>query len=264
MSATDLSLSGRHALVCGASSGIGKASALALAGQGASLTVLARSSDKLAALVPELMQAGAAAARYLAVDLEDEEVLAASIATLIQDAGAVHVLINNSGGPPSGPLLQASPDDFLKAFRRHLVAAHLLVQAVLPGMEAAGFGRIINVISTSVKEPIAGLGVSNTIRGAVAGWSKTLAKELPGGITVNNVLPGFTDTERLSALKEQMAQRRQCSPEEVEQGWVATVPEGRLGHPQELAAAVAFLASPAAAYIRGVSLAVDGGRLNSI
>ncbi|KAA3605425.1 MAG: SDR family NAD(P)-dependent oxidoreductase [Planctomycetota bacterium] len=264
MSRRLLDLGGRHALVCGASSGIGRAAALAMASMGAELTVLARNRGRLDSLLKEMSAAGSPQVRALAVDLEEEESLAKAVDCLLTDHGPIHILINNSGGPPSGPLLAAEAGDFLKALRRHLFASHFLVRALLPGMQEQGYGRIINIISTSVKEPIPGLGVSNTVRGAMASWAKTLSKELPAGVTINNVLPGFTATERLESLKQQMASQREIEPEAVEQGWLSTVPEKRLGLPEELGAAVAFLASPAAAYIRGVSLPVDGGRLNSI
>lgn len=258
------SLHGRHALVCGASAGIGRASALALAAAGARVTALARNAPALTALLPELLRAGAPQARFVAADLDDLPAAVVAVEALLAEHGPVQVLVNNTGGPPSGPLLEASLEDFVRAFRRHVGAAHTLTRLLLPGMRAAGYGRIINVISTSVREPIQGLGVSNTIRGAMASWAKTLSKELPPGITVNNVLPGFTATERLEALKHSMAQRQNTAPAAVEQTWLASVPEGRLGRPEEIAAAIAFLAAPAAAYVRGVSLAVDGGRLNSI
>jgi 3-oxoacyl-[acyl-carrier protein] reductase len=256
------SLFGKHALVCGASAGIGRASALAIAALGAEVTVLARRGDLLASLLPELREAGAPAARAVVADLEDRTALAAVVQRLLDDAGPVHVLINNAGGPPSGPIMEAAAEDFELAIGRHLLASHLLVRAVVPGMIDAGYGRIVNIISLSVREPIVGLGVSNTVRGAMASWAKTLAKELPPGITVNNVLPGYTDTGRLRSLGEATAERTGVSPEAVAEGWLAAVPEGRLGRPEELGAAVAFLASPAASYIRGVSLPVDGGRLN--
>lgn len=264
MAALSQSLEGRHALVCGASAGIGRAAALALAERGAQITALARGAEKLGSLVPQLLAAGAPAARPLAQDLEDRDALVRSVEALVREHGAVHVLVNNTGGPPSGPILAAEPGDFLKAFERHLLAAHVLLQTLLPGMHEAGYGRIVNVISTSVREPIPNLGVSNTIRGAMASWAKTVSRELPPGVTINNVLPGFTDTERLGELKASISKRTGKSPEEVQAAWLATVPEGRLGAPEELAAAIAFLASPAAGFIRGVSLPVDGGRLNSI
>ena len=178
--------------------------------------------------------------------------------------GAFEVLVNNSAGPPAGPLLEAAPADFEKALRRHLFASHTLVQLLLPGMREAGYGRIINIISTSVREPIPGLGVSNTVRGAMAAWAKTLSRELPPGVTINSILPGYTSTQRLEELKQTLATQRGVSPAEVEAAWLATVPEGRLAQPSELGAVIAFLASPAAGFVRGVALPVDGGRLASI
>ncbi len=260
----DLPLSGRHALVCGASAGIGQAAAMALAVQGAHVTVLARRAERLESLLPVLLELGAQGATALVADLDDREALSTLVSQAMADRGPIHVLINNTGGPPGGPLLEATEDAFLSAFSRHVLAAHLLVQLVVPGMAADGFGRIVNVISTSVREPIPNLGVSNTIRGAVASWSKTLSRELPPGVTINNVLPGFTNTERLGALQDGIARRTDQTHEQVMDAWLAQVPEGRLGLPEEVGAVIAFLASPAGAFVRGVSLPVDGGRLRSI
>jgi 3-oxoacyl-[acyl-carrier protein] reductase len=179
-------------------------------------------------------------------------------------SGPVHILINNTGGPSSGPLVDAMPDEFLNAIRMHVVCNQLLVQAVLPGMKSAGFGRVINIISTSVREPIPGLGVSNTTRWAVAAWAKTLSRELaPFGITVNNVLPGYTDTARLRARFEWRAGREGRSSEDLAAEAQKAVPIGRFGRPEEIAAAIAFLASPEASYVNGINLPVDGGRLGS-
>lgn len=244
-------LSGRNALVCGASSGIGREIALGLRKAGARVWGLARRAEALAGLGLD----GA-----VAHDLEDLDGLPGALAGL----PPVHVLVNNAGGPPSGPILDAAPADFEKALRRHLFASHRLVQLLLPGMVKENYGRIVNVISTSVREPLPGLGVSNATRGAMASWAKTLAKELPPAVTINNVLPGYTDTERLAELKAALGARRGVPPEQVERDWLAMVPMGRLGRPEEVAAVAVFLASPAASYVRGQSIAADGGRLNGI
>ncbi|MFN8011249.1 MAG: SDR family oxidoreductase [Holophagaceae bacterium] len=257
-------LSGRHALVTGASQGIGRAAALALAAQGCTVTVLARSAMKLTHLADELRAAGAPEAHVLAADLEDRGSLRLIVESHLKAHGPLHILVNNAGGPPSGPILEAEEADFLKAFGRLLMAPHLLVKLLLPGMKEAGYGRIINVISTSVREPLPNLGVSNTIRGATAAWAKTLAKELPPGITINNVLPGATATERLEAIELALAEKSGRSVESVKADMVRMIPEGRVADPVETAALIAFLASPEAAYVRGQSIAVDGGRMNAI
>ena len=259
MSALNLDLTGRTALVCGASAGIGRATALALAANGATIVALARRAERLESLMAELAAAGATSPSFVVADLDDTDGLVDAIGGV-----EAHILVNNTGGPPAGPLTAATGDDLRRAFNRHVVGAQTLVQAMLPSMEAAGYGRIINVLSTSVREPIPNLGVSNAIRGAMASWSKSLSKELGPGMTINNVLPGFTDTERLTNLKAAVANRVGSTEDSVLAGWIGRVPEGRLGRPEELAGAIAFLSSPAGAYIRGQSLAVDGGRLNAI
>ncbi len=258
MAVPNLDLSGKRALICGGSAGIGRATAVALAGLGASVTVLARRAERLEALVAEL-RAGGAEADAITADLDDRKALAAAVGP-----GRWEILINNTGGPPGGRLVDADPEALELAFGRHVLAAQTLLRICLPHMEAQHYGRVINVLSTSVREPIPFLGVSNTVRGAMAAWAKSVSKELPPGLTINNILPGFTDTERLGSLKSAVAARTGATEDAVYQGWLARVPEGRLGQPEELAGAIAFLASPAGAYIRGQSLAVDGGRLNSI
>lgn len=200
----------------------------------------------------------------IVADLDDRAGLRQAVAEHLEKAGPIHILVNNTGGPHSASLLEATEEDFLKPYGRHLLASHLLVQLLVPGMKEAGYGRIVNVLSTSVREPIPGLGVSNTIRATMASWAKTLSRELPPGVTINSVLPGYTDTERLTELAHTMAARQGRSPKEVAKGWVDVTPEGRLGRPEEIGGVIAFLCSPAASFVRGVALAVDGGRLNSI
>ncbi len=259
-----LDLAGKHALVCGASQGIGQASAAELAGLGASVTVLARSADKLEAIAAALPRVAGQRHDSLAVDMADTADLDERVRRLVA-AHPVHILVNNTGGPPGGPAHTAAPEDYLAALRQHLVAGQTLLQAVLPGMRGAGWGRVVNVISTSVKEPIAGLGVSNTTRAAVAGWAKTVSGEIGAdGITVNNVLPGYTRTGRLASLIAGKAQKSGQSEDEVANGMLAGVPAGRFGEPEEVAAVVAFLCTPAAAYVNGVSIAVDGGRTRAL
>ena len=257
-------LTGRHALVCGGSAGIGRAAALELAGLGAAVTVLARDRVKLDLVVPELLVRGAPAARAVVADLDDRAGLAVAVDRLLAEHGPIHVVVNNTGGPPGGPLLEAREDAILAAISRHLLASHLLVKMTLPGMREAGYGRFVQVLSTSVREPIDNLGVSNLTRAAVASWAKTLSRELPAGVTINNILPGYTDTERLGTLAEGTAKRTGRSAEDVRRSWLETIPEGRLGRPEELGAVIAFLASPAGGYVRGASIPVDGGRLRSI
>ena len=260
----DLNLSSRHALVCGASEGIGRAAAEELAELGATVTVLSRRESVLREVVSGLA-GGADRGHAIAVaDSSDAEGMAEAAAAVVARR-PVHILINNTGGPPGGPLHAAGLQALEDGFRRHVIANQVLLQAVVPGMREAGWGRIINVISTSVREPIPGLGVSNTIRGAVASWAKTLAGELAGdGITVNNVLPGFTETGRIRQIIRDRAAAEGRSEAEVRKAMEARVPAGRFADPRETGGVIAFLCSPAAAYVNGVSLAVDGGRTQSI
>ena len=256
-------LAGRRALICGASGGIGAATARMMAKAGAATVVAARSVDKLEALVIELGELGPGPHTAMALDLEDMNAVNAAVESLLSD-GPVHILVNNAGGPPGGALIDADVDEFLAPFQRHLHASHTLVKGLVPSMEDAGYGRIVQIISTSVKEPIPNIGVSNTLRGAMASWAKTLSRELPSCVTINNVLPGFTATDRLSSLANSIQARTGKSAEDVHRGWMDQVPIDRLIDPLETAAALTFLALPAAGAIRGVSLAVDGGRLRSI
>ena len=260
-----LDLTGRHAFVCGASQGIGRASAMELASLGADVTLIARSVDALNAVVEELPRIHETQRHAAhAVDLLDTARLA-GIAADVAAGHPVHILVNNGGGPPAGALFSAAPELFEAAFRQHVLAAQTLLQIFLPGMREAHYGRIVNVTSTSVKEPIANLGVSNTIRAAIAGWAKTLAGELgPDGITVNNVLPGYTRTDRLNSLLQAQVDRSGRTADEIATGMLAAVPARRFGEPHEVGSVIAFLCSPAAAYVSGVSIAVDGGRTKSL
>jgi 3-oxoacyl-[acyl-carrier protein] reductase len=258
-----MSLADKRALVCGASRGIGRAAAVALAGLGARVTLVARDSEALEAAVADLPGDRQEHAGVVA-DLGEPESVD-RLVEAVRARGPVHVLVNNSGGPPGGPALAAEAGQFSAAFRQHLLASHALVRQFVPDMRREGYGRIIQIISTSVREPIPGLGVSNTIRGAMAGWSKTLAGELGGqGITVNNVLPGFTATERLDYFFKMQAEKSGRSTEDVESLALQRIPAGRFARPEEVGAAIGFLASPAAAYINGINLPVDGGLMRSI
>lgn len=259
----DIDLSGKHALVCGGSQGIGKAAAIELARLGASVTLLSRTEKSLRTALSEL-PGGAATHDFIAVDMADLGALREKVESAAHK-NPFHIVINNTGGPPGGQASSAKVEEYTSAFQQHLIANQIILQAVLPGMRDAGYGRIINVISTSVKEPIKNLGVSNSIRGAVASWSKTLASELAAsGITVNNVLPGYTKTQRLDQILDDRARATKQDKDAVAKTMIATVPAGRFAEASEIGAVIAFLATPAAGYINGVNLPVDGGRTQSL
>lgn len=261
----NLELINIHALVCGGSKGIGFASAQKLALAGANVTLLSRSVEKLVEAVELLPKVHPSQKHhFIAIDLADTAGLDRKIKMLAAER-TFGILINNSGGPAAGPVTQAQSDSFIKAFEQHLIASHILTMALIPGMKKIHYGRIINIISTSVKIPLQGLGVSNTIRGAMANWSKTLANELaPFGITVNNVLPGATSTERLDEIISNKSHKTMKDKETVVKEMCSEIPMGRFGKPEEIAAAVCFLAGPGAAYITGINLPVDGGRTGSL
>lgn len=260
-----ISLGGKRALVAGSTQGIGRASAEAFARIGAEVVLLARNAEQLRAVRDALTPPAHGSHDFIVADFTDPAAVRAAVSGYLSRHPPFHILVNNTGGPPAGPAFEATEEAFRAAFTMHLLCNQALVQAVVPGMRSLGYGRIINIISTSVREPISGLGASNTIRAAVAGWAKTLSKELgPDAITVNNVLPGSTRTARLDAIITGRASAGGTTVEAVARSMVADIALGRFADAAEIAAAVAFLASPAASYITGVSLPVDGGRLHSI
>jgi 3-oxoacyl-[acyl-carrier protein] reductase len=267
----DMDLTGRQTIVCGASAGIGRACAAELAALGASVTVVARGGAKLREVVASLPtpRAGQGQAHdALSCDLSRPDDVRLAIDGWLGTHAVCHILVNNTGGPAPGPATTMTVDALRAGFESLLATPHVLVQAVVPGMKRASYGRIINITSTSVKQPIPNLAVSNVIRAATASWAKTLSQELAGfGITVNNVLPGYTDTERLAEIFEMRASKAGGGADAIAKAradTIAAIPAGRLGRPEEIAAAVAFLASPAAAYINGINLPVDGGRLATL
>jgi len=261
----DLSLNGRRALVCGASQGIGRAAAQELARNGASVTLLARNPETLMEALTSLSVHGGQHHLAIAADISNEVELLTHVKNSVDEHGSIHILVNNTAGPAGGPLVESTVESLKQAFENHILAAHQLTKVLVPGMRLASYGRVINIISTSVKQPIDGLGVSNTIRGAMASWSKTMANELAGfGITVNNVLPGATETDRLTAIVSRKATKQGLSEDEVRRALQAEIPIGRFAKTEEIANAVGFLASPAASYITGTSIIVDGGRTRSL
>ena len=261
----NLNLQGKRALVCGSTQGLGKASAIELAKLGASVILMARNVNSLQKTEFELDASAGQMHSTIVADFSDVNEVKERVNEFVKENPPIHILINNTGGPPGGPIADAELLEFINAFSNHLLCNHVLAQALIPGMKAERYGRIINIISTSVKQPIAGLGVSNTTRGAVAAWAKTHAGELaPFGITVNNVLPGMTKTGRLDALIKSKSEKSGKTIEEITKEMIAEIPAGRFAMPEEFGAAVAFLATPAAAYINGINLPVDGGRTLSL
>jgi 3-oxoacyl-[acyl-carrier protein] reductase len=244
---------------------MGKAAAVEFAKLGASVTLVARNEDSLKKVKSELNTDAGQKHDYIQADFSFPGILEGKIHEYVSTHPTVHILVNNTGGPAVKNIIDAGANEFINAFNQHLICNHILVQALVGGMKKERYGRIINIISTSVKEPIRGLGVSNTIRWAVASWAKTLSVELaPYGITVNNILPGTTKTKRQSSLFETWARSSGKSGSEIEKEWLSKVPEGRFAEPEEIAYAIAFLASPSASYINGINLPVDGGRLSSL
>lgn len=261
----NLDLTGKTALVCGSTQGIGKAAAIELALLGANVTLLARNEEKLQEVLDELPRKKGQKHRYLLIDFSKTNQIKAKIERYLTKYPKVHILVNNTGGPSGGAVIEANPEQFVQAFNEHVIAAQILTQAVVPSMKNAHFGRIINVTSIGMKQPVLGLGVSNTIRGAMGNWAKSMANELGKfGITTNNVLPGYTTTGRLQKVNEMRAALTNKTVVEVEEELIKDIPIGRFTTPQETAAVIAFLCSPAAASVNGVSIPVDGGKTSSL
>jgi 3-oxoacyl-[acyl-carrier protein] reductase len=259
----DLKLNNKNALVCGSTAGIGKATAIALAQEGVNVTLVARNETKLKQVLAELPSHRKH--NYIVADFNNPLELQNKVSTFIKANHGFHILINNTGGPRSGAILSASLEQFENTFTQHLKCNHVLAQATIPFMQKEKYGRIINVISTSVKEPIPGLGVSNTIRSAVGNWSKTLSIEVGEfGITVNNILPGFTNTDRLAEIITVKAEKEGTTIEQMTEIMKSYSPSKRFAQPEETANAIVFLASEAASYINGINLPVDGGRTKSL
>ena len=261
----NLDLTGKTALVGGSTQGIGKEVAVQLSKLGASIVLVARNEDKLKNVLNELDTHLKQSHSYICADFSKPDILEKEISEYVANGGVVNILVNNAGGPKGGQAIDADPKEYLEAFNVHLMCNQILAKNLVNGMKTSKYGRVINIISTSVKAPLKDLGVSNTIRGAVANWSKTLANELgPFGITVNNVLPGATNTSRLKEIISNKARDTGKSEEEILKNMVSAVPLGRVAAPKEVAQAVVFLSSPAASYISGINLPVDGGRTPSL
>ena len=259
-----LSLTGKNALIAGSTQGIGLAAAQALASLGAHCTLIARNETALQAAIATLDVSQGQKHQYWVADFQHADQVQAVVSEHMKHT-TIHILVNNTGGPAAGAIVSATTDAFLQAFNQHLICNHILATLVIEGMKKEGYGRIVNVISTSVKIPLKGLGVSNTIRGAVASWAKTWANEVASyGVTVNNVLPGATATARLGNIINNKMQKTGAAHEEVEKEMLEEIPAKRFGQPEEIAAMIAFLASPAAGYVNGTSIPVDGGRTGSI
>lgn len=261
----NLDLQNKRALVCGSTQGIGRAVARQLAIMGADVVLLARDEMVLQQVVKELYNDGKQKHTWICADFNKPDEVNEKVKKEIALKGIIHILVNNTGGPKAGPIMNAQTDEFRSAFEVHLICNHLLATACLEGMKTSHYGRIINIISTSVKQPLKGLGVSNTIRAAVANWAKTLAGEVARyGVTVNNVLPGATNTARLTQIIEDKARKSGKSFNEIAREMINEIPANRFGEAEEIANAVAFLATPAAGYITGINLPVDGGRTGSL
>ena len=260
----DFGIRGRVALVAASSRGLGRATAEALAAEGADLVLCARGADALRETAEHIRRAAGVRVVDVAADVADP----ADVARVVQAAGAlgpVDILVTNAGGPPAGPFESHSADAWREAVRVNLDSVVALTRAVLPGMKERRWGRIVNVTSIAVKQPVDGLILSNSVRAAVTGFARTLANEVaPFGITVNNVMPGYTRTARVDELARSNAERKHTAPEDEFALWERQIPMGRLGEPAEFGAMVAFLCSAQASYTTGASIPVDGGWIRGL
>ena len=261
----DLGLRGKVALVSASSRGLGRAIAKELAAEGATLVLCARGEDALRETAESIRKSSGVTVVDVAADVSDPEGLGRVARTALEKFGRVDVLVTNSGGPPSAPFESLTPEMWEAAVRLLLTSAVGLARAVLPGMKERRWGRILNVTSIAVKQPIDGLMLSNSLRAAVTGFARTLANEVaPFNVTVNNLMPGYTRTDRVAQLARATGERSGKTAKDAFAKWESEIPMGRLGEPREFAALAAFLASERASYITGSSIAVDGGWIRSL
>ena len=254
-----MNFKGASVVVCGGSDGIGKSCAILFANNGANVTIVARDKSKIENVINSLNNDQGQSHNSVCVDFNDPHELQRVIHDKLDKE--IDILINNSGGPHGGLLEDSSLEEFKVAFDRLMLSSQVISTFALENMKKQKYGRIINIISTSIKQVIPGLGVSNTIRGAVAQWGKTLALEVGEyGITVNNVLPGYTKTDRLAELSLEKSKALNITQDKIEEIWAESTALKRLAMPEEIAHSILFLASDKASYITGHNLAVDGGR----
>jgi 3-oxoacyl-[acyl-carrier protein] reductase len=256
----DLGLKGKVALIAGGSTGLGKAVAMELAREGAKISICARDRTKLEAAAAHIKRETDGEVFTFSADLTDTADARAFVRSAIDHYGTADILVNNAGGPPSLPLMEIDDDLWQEAFRLNLMSTIAMTTEVIPTLKAKKWGRIINITSISVKQPIEGLILSNTIRSGVIGFAKTLSTELaPYQVTINSVCPGYTLTDRVTDLSKVLAERENTMPENIFNQWESAIPMGRLGTPEEFAAMVTFLASNRAGYITGAAIQIDGG-----